>query len=77
MKNDTWHTALIIDCRLIKGYSISLNVIEFVSKRKKNDSCYEYYIHYEGFNRRMDEWVLRNRLELVIDKFLLLFRLTK
>jgi hypothetical protein len=35
------------------------------SRAKKNDSCYEYYIHYENFNRRMDEWVSRSRLELV------------
>ena len=31
--------------------------------KKKNDASYEYYIHYEGINRRMDEWVARSRIE--------------
>jgi len=26
-------------------------------------SKYEYYIHYEGFNRRLDEWVTRDRIK--------------
>ncbi|GJQ85917.1 mof, partial [Trypoxylus dichotomus] len=29
-----------------------------------NDSVqqFEYYVHYEGYNRRLDEWVLRSRI---------------
>lgn len=53
MKNGQKHLAVIIDCRLLE---------EFKSK-KKTDNSYEYYIHYEGINRRMDEWVKRSRLE--------------
>ncbi|KAF6208070.1 hypothetical protein GE061_016520 [Apolygus lucorum] len=26
------------------------------------ESCYEYYVHYEGYNRRLDEWVPRDRI---------------
>jgi hypothetical protein len=25
------------------------------------ESHYEYYVHYEGYNRRLDEWVQRDR----------------
>jgi len=52
MKNGQKHLAVIIDCRLLE---------EFKNK-KKTDTAYEYYIHYEGINRRMDEWVSRSRL---------------
>lgn len=55
MKNKQWFLARIIDCRLVKGWD---------PKKKKNDASYEYYIHYIDFNRRMDEWVTRNRIEL-------------
>ena len=24
---------------------------------------HEYYVHYEGFNRRLDEWVNRDRIK--------------
>ena len=44
--------AIIIDCRLLDEYK----------NKKKTDVSYEYYIHYEGINRRMDEWVSRARL---------------
>lgn len=53
MKNGIKHLAIIIDCRLLENDK----------NKKKTDSSYEYYIHYEGINRRMDEWVLRSRLE--------------
>ncbi|KAK9506190.1 hypothetical protein O3M35_008171 [Rhynocoris fuscipes] len=26
------------------------------------EKCYEYYVHYEGYNRRLDEWVPRGRI---------------
>ena len=57
MKNNQWFKARIIDCRLSKDYD---------SKKKKSEGSYEYYIHYEGFNRRMDEWIPRNRIIMVI-----------
>jgi len=53
--------ATIIDCRILDGISL---ILETASKTmKKTDSSYEYYIHYDGVNRRMDEWVSRARLE--------------
>ena len=60
MRSGEWHPARIIDCRLIKNHD---------QKKKKNENSYEYYIHYEGVNRRMDEWVTRDRIELVKVKF--------
>jgi len=51
----TWREARIVDCRLIKNWD---------SKQKKNDFSYEYYVHYENFDRRWDEWVQRSRIEL-------------
>jgi RNA binding activity-knot of a chromodomain len=59
MKNGTWYRAKIIDVRLSKDYDL---------KKKKCESSYDYYVHYEGFNRRMDEWIPRNRIETSDDK---------
>ena len=53
MKDGAWHKARIIDCRLSKDYDI---------RTHKTDKSYEYYIHYEGFNRRMDEWIPRLKI---------------
>jgi len=55
MKDKTKHLAKIIDCRLLR---------EWDPKKKKNDYSYEYYVHYIDYNRRMDEWISRSRIEL-------------
>ncbi len=55
MKNGEWYKARIIDCRLSKDYDF---------KSIKNEESYEYYVHYEGINRRNDEWLIRKRIEL-------------
>lgn len=55
MKNKTWHLAKIIDCRPVRDLD---------PKKKRTDFSYEYYVHYIDFNRRMDEWVSRSRIEL-------------
>lgn len=55
MSNGEWHLARIIDCRLAKDYD---------PKKKRTDYSYEYYVHYKDFNRRMDEWIPRSRIEL-------------
>lgn len=36
-----------------------------VIHRRRNDTTgqYEYYVHYDGFNRRLDEWVKRDRIK--------------
>ena len=31
-------------------------------KHEPDQDLYEYYIHYENFNRRLDEWVKRDRI---------------
>lgn len=28
----------------------------------ESENHYEYYVHYEGYNRRLDEWVPRDRI---------------
>ena len=33
------------------------NVTKQLDKRETDQDPYEYYIHYENFNRRLDEWV--------------------
>ncbi|XP_017782134.1 PREDICTED: histone acetyltransferase KAT8-like [Nicrophorus vespilloides] len=36
---------------------------EIIQTRYSNtDQQYEYYVHYEGYNRRLDEWVPRGRI---------------
>jgi len=35
---------------------------EIIQRRKKSEEEFEYYVHYEGFNRRLDEWVPRKRV---------------
>ena len=60
MKNGTWHRAKIIECRVSKDYN--------ANRHKLNDAAYDYYVHYENFNRRMDEWVARSRIELTEDR---------
>lgn len=37
-------------------------IVDYDPKQKKVDSSYEYYVHYEFYNRRMDEWVCRERI---------------
>jgi len=37
---------------------------EIIHRREKpgHESEFEYYVHYESFNRRLDEWVPRDRI---------------
>lgn len=55
MKDGTWNLAKIIDCRLNKNHD---------PKKKRTDFSYDYYVHYMDFDRRMDEWLPRARVEL-------------
>lgn len=54
MKDGQWYQAKIIDCRPVQGLD---------PKKKRNDYSYEYYIHYMDFDRRMDTWLPRSKLE--------------
>lgn len=44
-------------------FFLSLDPAEIIQSRFNDvDRQYEYYVHYEGFNRRLDEWVPRGRI---------------
>lgn len=55
MKDDNWQFAKIIDCKLKKNFD---------PKKKKTHTSYDYYLHYVNFDRRMDEWISGERLEI-------------
>ena len=55
MKDDTWHLAKLVDCRLSEKHD---------TKKPLTDYSYDYYVHYVDFDRRMDEWIPRARIEL-------------
>ncbi|CAB0008631.1 unnamed protein product [Nesidiocoris tenuis] len=40
--------------------AVPAEIIE--ARYNDQEGCYEYYVHYEGHNRRLDEWVLRDRI---------------
>ncbi|KAH9361677.1 hypothetical protein HPB48_005170 [Haemaphysalis longicornis] len=46
--DDTWHPAEIIQVRPCE----------------QDEGKWEYYVHYEGYNRRLDEWVDKDRFNL-------------
>ena len=49
-RNDnTWHSAEVIQIRSNESSG-------------GGNSAFEYYIHYEGLNRRLDEWIDLSRL---------------
>ena len=65
-KNNEWIKSKIIECRLdrdIFGERTLEEVRKDNSVKLKEDS-YEYYIHYDHHNRRLDEWVKRDRIKL-------------
>lgn len=37
---------------------------ELISKRKESDGRYRFYVHYVDCNRRLDEWVNEEQLDL-------------
>ena len=37
---------------------------EILSIRKNSNGENQYYVHYVDFNKRLDEWVTRSRLDL-------------
>ena len=38
---------------------------EYADVQEKNDYSYDYYLHFEGFNRRNDQWTDRSDIETV------------
>lgn len=55
MKDGSWVLAKIVDCRPLRNLD---------PKKKRTEYSYEYYVHYIDFDRRMDEWINRNRIEI-------------
>lgn len=56
MKTDgAWYLAKIIECRPTEK-----TLSNPIATRDK--SSYEYYIHYEEFDRRMDEWLTIDKI---------------
>jgi hypothetical protein len=53
--NNKWEVAKIIEIRPNKDYD---------EKKFKTDFNYDYYVHYENYNRRNDRWVTRKDLDL-------------
>ncbi|KAM3144270.1 hypothetical protein pb186bvf_003732 [Paramecium bursaria] len=54
MKDKTWKLARIKGIRLSGDYD---------AKQIKQESSYDYYVHYEDQDRRMDEWVTFERIQ--------------
>lgn len=54
---------------LIYAESSKISIIvvdaEIISKRKEADGSYRFYVHYVDCNRRLDEWVTEDRLDLM------------
>lgn len=59
--DSTWHAAQIIEIR--KRDSVTRKVISLDDNVNPN-AFYEFYVHYDGFNRRMDEWVPKSSIDL-------------
>lgn len=38
--------------------------MEKAEKEVSSASSYEYYVHYVGFDRRLDEWITSDRIDL-------------
>lgn len=40
-------------------------IIDYDISKKRTESSYEYYIHYDTFDRRMDDWITFDKLQPV------------
>lgn len=49
-------------CVINLGVNITDPAEVIQSRLNDQDNHYEYYVHYEGLNRRLDEWVPRDRI---------------
>lgn len=56
--NDRNHSLPVIgDHYLVKRCDNSLHAAEIIQIRQSETGTQELYVHYEGFDRRLDEWV--------------------
>eukprot|EP00013_Stygamoeba_regulata_P025216 CAMPEP_0177648654 /NCGR_PEP_ID=MMETSP0447-20121125/10941_1 /TAXON_ID=0 /ORGANISM="Stygamoeba regulata, Strain BSH-02190019" /LENGTH=441 /DNA_ID=CAMNT_0019151305 /DNA_START=90 /DNA_END=1415 /DNA_ORIENTATION=- len=49
---------------LCKWRDESFHVCEVIERKQREDTVWEYYVHYLEFNRRLDEWVTADRFDL-------------
>uniref|UniRef100_A0A8D8WIN1 Histone acetyltransferase n=1 Tax=Cacopsylla melanoneura TaxID=428564 RepID=A0A8D8WIN1_9HEMI len=48
---------------LVRRSDNSWHPAEIIQNRfNELENCFEYYVHYDGFNRRLDEWVQKHRI---------------
>ena len=45
----------------VKRSDNTLHAAEVIQKRQNDDGNQEIYVHYEGYDRRLDEWVELDR----------------
>uniref|UniRef100_A0A914IAC0 histone acetyltransferase n=1 Tax=Globodera rostochiensis TaxID=31243 RepID=A0A914IAC0_GLORO len=62
-----WTTeALYESCRMkVRLLSGIMMDAEIISKRKELDGTYRFYVHYVDCNRRLDEWITEDRIDLM------------
>ena len=56
------HDILTIGYNLHLFFKLSDPAEIIQTRYNEGESHYEYYVHYEGYNRRLDEWVPRDRI---------------
>ncbi|KAK3792344.1 hypothetical protein RRG08_046653 [Elysia crispata] len=49
---------------LVKRSDNTLHAAEIIQSRQNESGTQEFYVHYEGFDRRLDEWIDPDRLDL-------------
>jgi histone acetyltransferase MYST1 len=68
-KNGQQHVGEIIEIRRLRGVnsSSSHTVVQnnsYLTNEADNPEDYEYYVHYQTFDRRLDEWVAYKRIDI-------------
>lgn len=38
---------------------------QVIQNRLNEFNCHEYYVHYDGLNRRLDQWVQKDRIKVI------------
>ncbi|UXI21816.1 ras-related GTP-binding protein A [Sarcoptes scabiei] len=55
--DSAWHPAQILEIRKRDQITRKTVTLTSLDRTLDENSDYEFYVHYDGFNRRMDEWV--------------------
>ena len=62
-KESTVHVGSTLPCQWRDGKFYGAEVVEKRLRFGKADE-FEFYVHYDGFNRRLDEWITLDRMDL-------------